>query len=286
VPKLNNNDLTCLLCKGQTFRCVYRRNHWSYLKCGGCGLVHLYPQPDYRQAEAIYDDYLSGEPKAIAAWGAMVKPVVMRSADLIENETGKKKGQVLDIGCGYGFFLKEMARRGWQAQGIEISPTGRCYARETLNLSVIDGSRTKSDWPAASFDVITLFYVIEHLADPKAMLGRVLEWLKPGGLLLLRWPHSTPIVRLLGPLAAKLDLYHTPYHIFDFSPRTIKTLVAQCGFCNIRTCIGGYTLPDRPGYRFCSRAFGTVGELVERLSNGRVLMPGVSKTTFAFKAPP
>ena len=70
--------------------------------------------------------------------------------------------------------------------------------------------------PGNEFDVITLFYVIEHLVDPADMLQSVFHLLKPGGLVLLRWPHTTPIVRLLGPFARKLDLYHTPYHLSTF----------------------------------------------------------------------
>ena len=76
--------------------------------------------------------------------------------------------------------------------------------------------------PGDTFDVVTLLYVIEHVLEPLDLLKAVKRILKPKGLVLLRWPHSTPIVRLLGPLSRKLDLYHTPYHLYDFSLKTIE----------------------------------------------------------------
>jgi SAM-dependent methyltransferase len=273
----------CLLCGGRRYAEIHRKGAWRYLRCAACGLVQLYPRPNSLQAETYYDDYLSADPQAVRQWGRMVRPVVKRAADLIQEKLTVRSGRLLDVGCGYGFFLGEMARRGWQVQGIEISPTGRRHAREKLGLDVSGQTVESLKWPPQRFDVITLFYVIEHLADPDALLGRVYQWLKPGGLLLLRWPHTTPIVRLLGPLARRFDLYHTPYHLYDFSPRTLTALLRQSGFERIDTCIGGFTLPAHPAARLCSRAFGTLAEGLARYSPGHSLLPGVSKTTLAFK---
>jgi 2-polyprenyl-3-methyl-5-hydroxy-6-metoxy-1,4-benzoquinol methylase len=209
----------CLLCGGRRYAVIHRTGPWRYLRCAACSLVQLYPRPRCPQAETYYEDYLSGDPSAVRQWARMVRPVVIRAAGLIKERSAVRAGRLLDVGCGYGFFLKEMARRGWQVQGIEISPAGRRHARDRLGLDVIGQTVEHLQWPPRRFDVVTLFYVIEHLADPDAMLARVYRWLKPGGLLLLRWPHTTPIVRLLGPLAGRLDLYHTPYHLYDFAPK-------------------------------------------------------------------
>ena len=132
-------------------------------------------------------------------------------------------------------------------------------------------------------DAVTLFYVLEHLSDPIGILKETRRILKPGGVLLLRWPHSTPIVRLLGPLGRKLDLYHTPYHLFDYSPSFLKNTLTNLGFESIRTLIAGNTRPvDRLG-RWSSMVCGGLGELLSRVTGGRLLLPGVSKTTCAMK---
>lgn len=274
---------TCMLCHGRGCTTIHQKLPWKYLRCIECGLVHLYPPPEAEKAIDAYDGYLDDHPDEIADWQRMMQPVVTRSADLIETRRGGRKGGILDIGCGYGFFLNEMRLRGWQPQGIEISPAGRKYAQNRFGLRVTHQPAEAIEWPDACFDVITLFYVIEHLLDPPAMLDRVHRWLKPDGLLLLRWPHSTPIVRFLGPLAARLDLYHTPFHIYDFSPRTMQRMLCRCGFARIETVIGGYTRPPHRAARWCSILTGTLGEFIQNRSQGRLLLPGLSKTTLARK---
>ena len=80
------------------------------------------------------------------------------------------------------------------------------------------------------------------------------------------------------------DLYHTPYHLYDFSPKTIGDLLALSGFSEIETLIGGYTRPPQKLARLTSFAFAQLGQLIYDLSGGNVLFPGLSKTTVAFKA--
>jgi len=248
-----------------------------------CGLVSLYPRPTAQELMENYEDYLPTEPEEIDKWEKMMGQIIDKSANLIEARTNTGGGKLLDIGCGYGFFLKEMKLRGWQVEGVEVSQTGRQYARDKWGINVYSQPVEDIDIPENSFDVITMFYLIEHVSNPLALLKKVNRILKPGGLILLRWPHSTPIVRLLGPLSRKLDLYHTPYHLYDFSPETMKILLAITDFKNVETIIGGYTLPPREMYRWASMIFGVLSEALYFLSGKNILLPWVSKTTLAFK---
>lgn len=271
----------CILCGCNTFRLISRKNEWCYLRCRNCGLVHLFPRPSPEVLKKSYDHYLPENPTEIKDWAEMMKPVILKSADLVDARASSPGKRLLDIGCGYGFFLSEMKARGWEVEGIEISPTGREYARRSLGLDIHSKPLEGLAFPEDTFDVITLFYVIEHVVNPRDILTEVRRILRPDGLLLLRWPHTTPIVRLLGPLAKYLDLYHTPYHLFDFSPATMKTLLKLTGFKEIETQIGGYTRPANRLGRWCSAFFGRFGEGFWRFTGGRVLLPGVSKTTLA-----
>lgn len=273
----------CILCDSTEFNTVFQKNEWCYLRCRKCGLVQLFPRPSLETLKKNYDHYLPVSHREIEDWSEMMKPVISKSADLVDARAASPGKRLLDIGCGYGFFLSEMKSRGWEVEGIEISPTGREYARRTFGLNIHSKPLELLGLPADNFDVITLFYVIEHLENPRDILTEVRRILRPDGLLLLRWPHTTPIVRLLGPLAKYLDLYHTPYHLFDFSPATMKTLLKLTGFKETETRIGGYTRPaNRPG-RWCSAFFGRFGEALWGCTAGRVLLPGVSKTTLAKK---
>lgn len=275
----------CILCHGSRFRIVYRKGRWRYFRCLKCGLVSLHPRPTVPETIDGYHNYLSSDPKEISKWEVMMGPVVEKSARLVESEVKERAGKLLDIGCGYGFFLGEMKSRGWHVQGIEISRAGRQHVRETWGIQV--HSQALEDLPLSenAFDVVTLFYVVEHVVDPNVLLKKVHHILKPRGLVLLRWPHTTPIASLMGPLSKRLDLYHTPYHLYDFTPKTMKMLLAKSGFRKVKTMIKGYTLPPQRVDRWSSMITGLMGEALYYFSRGKILFPGVSKITLAEKGP-
>jgi SAM-dependent methyltransferase len=179
--------------------------------------------------------------------------------------------------------MERMRRSGWSVEGIEVSPAGRRYARQRWDLDVYAQPLEELPLEADRYDVVTLFYVIEHVADPIQVLKTVKRIVKPGGLILLRWPHTTPIVKLLGPWAHRLDLYHTPYHLYDFSPVTMARLMGLAGFSAVETIIGGHTRPAHRLSRWATSGFGHLAQILWALSRGRWLMPGVSKTTLARK---
>ena len=274
----------CILCHGSKFRIVHRKGRWRYIRCLECRLVSLHPRPTGPETISRYDVYLPFDRKEISKWKVMMRPVVEKSARLIESEIKGGPGKLLDIGCGYGFFLGEMKSRGWQVEGIEISNGGRQYAREKWGVHVHSQALEELSLSQNSFDVVSLFYVIEHVVDPKALLRKVNNILKPQGLVLLRWPNTTPIVRFLGPISKRLDLYHTPYHLYDFTPKNMKMLLDQSGFKKVKTMVKGHTLPPQREGRWSSIITGLMGEALYHRSHGKILFPGVSKTTLAEKA--
>lgn len=280
LPRGGRGVTSCLLCRGSVFKHFIREDEWQYVRCLYCGLIFLEPQPSSSFLHEHYQDYLPADPRGIAAWRQLMAQVFAKSGDLIQKAI-PVPGRLLDVGCGHGFFLAEMARRGWQVEGIEISTTGLRYGRDILGLDVSDKPLPRLDWPDGCYDVITLFYVIEHLQDPVAVLSETYRLLRPGGLLLLRWPHTAPIARLLRPWASRLKLYQAPFHLFDFSPMTIYTILNQLEFRQIRTTVCGWTKPARKGAYLAAWFFGSLGEKLARVSSDRILLPGVSKTTLA-----
>jgi len=284
MPNKNKTNLSppCPICQTESDRLFAKKNSWSYFRCSSCPLVFLYPQPSVPELAAAYQNYLPERQDQIQAWFRSLEEVIQKSADLIEERV--KPGKILDVGSGYGFFLQYMAQKGWQADGIEISQPGRNYCQTHFpGLRIRSNPLPDPSIPDRSYDVVTLFYVIEHLADPLLVLREAFRLLKPGGLLLLRWPHTTPIIRLLGPFSRLLDLYHTPFHLFDFSKPFIEKQLATIGFIDVKTIICGKTKPTSSLGRVSSLVFGGAGEWLSRVSQGRWLIPGVSKTTMANK---
>jgi SAM-dependent methyltransferase len=211
----------------------------------------------------------------------MMKPVFHRAANLLEQYRGG--GKLLDVGTGFGFFLVEMKKRGWEAEGVEISQKAMDYARDVFGLTILPGPLEKAGFPDNDFDAVTAFYVIEHLSHPMGFLRECYRILKPGGLLLLRYPHTTPVKNLLEFFGIKNRLYDLPAHLSDFSPKMIQQCLEKIGFEKCRHLIGGYTLPGDLGKRTSSILFGGTAEALFYLSGKKFLFPGVSKTVLAFK---
>jgi len=270
----------CALCGRDRTRVILREDHWRYFRCDDCGLIFLHPQPSLDYLNEHYQEYLPSLPEEIAAWRRLMEGVCRKTQSLIAARVSSP-GRLLDVGCGYGFFLHHMSRRGWRVEGIEISATARHHARTHLRLDVSSIPLPRPEWADGTFDVVSLLYVIEHLPDPAAVLREARRLLRPGGLLVLRWPNTTPIARVLKPWSGRLRLYQAPSHLFDFSRETITRLLDQVGFHEIHSTIGGWTLPKNPLACFVSVVTGVLGETLAGLTRDRFLLPGLSKTTLA-----
>jgi SAM-dependent methyltransferase len=190
---------------------------------------------------------------------------------------------LLDVGSGFGFFLSEMKNRGWDGVGVEISQKGMEYAKDVLGMATQCGPLEKVGFPENHFDVVTAFYVIEHLPHPISFLQECHRILRPGGLLWIRYPHTTPIKNFLRVLGIENRLYDLPAHLSDFAPGIIERCLKRAGFGECRHLIGGYALPSHFGKRVSSLCFGNLSEVLFYLSGKKFLFPGVSKTVLAFK---
>jgi len=138
------------------------------------------------------------------------------------------KGNLLDIGCGAGFFLNCAKERGWNCHGLEILPEYIKYARENfalenIRLESLDESLT---YDANTFDVITLWDLIEHLRNPLDCLKKIHQVLKPGGLLVM-W---TPNVKNAIFLKEDWTGYKILQHFYFFSGDSLNNMLEKAGF--------------------------------------------------------
>ena len=251
------------------------------VRCPSCQFIFLNPRPTLDSLLRFYQEYLPEEESSIESWEKMMKPVFHRAANLLEQY--RRNGRLLDVGTGFGFFPAEMKKRGWEVAGVEISQKAMDYARDVLGLTLFPGPLEKAALPRNDFDAVTGFYVVEHLSHPMAFLRECHRILKPGGLLVLRYPHTTPIKNFLQFFGIKNRLYDLPAHLSDFSPKMIQQCLERIGFEKCQHSIGGYTLPGNLGKRTSSILFGSFSETIFHLSGKQFLFPGVSKTVLAFK---
>lgn len=137
---------------------------------------------------------------------------------------GLTPGRVLDIGCGPGWLLSAIDP-AWQRFGVEPSAPAARLAAE--HAAITTGTLDDTDYGDGAFDLIVMYHVIEHMADPVDALQRVMSLLKPGGRLLLGTPDfDSGCARLFG---AQYRLLHDPTHISLFSNDSMHRLLRDTG---------------------------------------------------------
>jgi 2-polyprenyl-3-methyl-5-hydroxy-6-metoxy-1,4-benzoquinol methylase len=147
---------------------------------------------------------------------------------LLHAESGGAR--LLDVGCSSGALLGSARRHGFDVEGVEPAAQAAEYARST-GLTVFQGYLQDACYPAASFDVVTLMEVIEHLADPSALLKEVWRVLKPNGVFVVGTGNGASwTVQLVGASWGYLHVEQHGGHISFFNPDSLGNLARQCGF--------------------------------------------------------
>lgn len=146
---------------------------------------------------------------------------------LIKNISGLKEGSLLDIGAGTGAFAHTMAAAGWKVTALEPDPVARENAANKYGLQ-LRASEEMYTLPEASFDVITLWHVLEHVHDLHGYFERFKQLLKPHGQLVIAVPNYTSKdATIYGQHWAAWDV---PRHLYHFSPKGLQQLAHLKGF--------------------------------------------------------
>ena len=220
--------VTCNFCASESYRHLGTELDYGIRECSSCGLVYVSPQPTADEIPAFYDSmYLDDSPEEVAARGLGYTERQIRG---IVERRKPEGGQFLDIGCGFGAVLEEMAGRNWELSGIEIGPKAIAHARKRVSTATIfEGTLDEVDFPPGTFDCITMIAVLEHVKDPKAALERVYGWLSEGGLLVVQVPQVASFIRLKRHIPAIPIAFEAPRHLFDFSQKTLGQYMDHLG---------------------------------------------------------
>jgi len=282
APPLRWEHRACHLC-GADETDLYHRERLAYferqvefriVRCRRCGLV--YTDPRLRDHNGPYLLASGADAGEIERHARAKRKVFERALGEIERRGGRAAGgRLLDVGCGTGHFLALARERGYEVLGLEPAAVPARYARDVLRLPVEPRDITGADFPAERFAVITAWDVIEHLADPREMLRRCVVWLRPGGVLALRFPSSTwqrlKAVLLHRLLRLDRPVFAPTIHLYFFDEQTFSRLARQAGLEVLR--VRGTPLEpnaDGPGLNALKRAGNLILEGVEGIG-GRPL---------------
>ena len=223
----------CALCGRPGPALLFRKDGFDMVKCGGCGLVFVGQDPATIDFQALYGEsyYTGGSDQVFADYigqQAARRAQARRKLWALRHLPPRvaRSGRLLDVGCAAGFFLAE-AQAFYEVQGVELSAFSSAFAREHLSLPVHTGTLQDAALPAAHFDVVTLWDVIEHVADPVAVLAEAARVLRPGGRLILTtgdWGSTYAQRR-----GADWHLMTPPWHLYMFSRDTLAQAGARAG---------------------------------------------------------
>lgn len=255
-PQTNKNEtrplqwehVPCNLCAADATD-LYHRERLPYfdnmlsfdiVQCRNCGLV--YTNPRLADHNATYLDAGCADADTITQHDRAKQRVFTGALDEIERWLDGDPGQsprLLDVGCGSGHFLALAQQRGFDVTGIEPAATSADYAQHQYGLSLIRRNILQAELPPESFDVITAWDVIEHVADPQAVLQKCVTWLRPGGVMALRFP-SARWQKIKGVilhrwLAGERPAFSPTMHLYFFNEDTFAKLAQKVHLDVLRT---------------------------------------------------
>jgi SAM-dependent methyltransferase len=160
----------------------------------------------------------------------------------LDATVARRPRRLLDVGCGYGYFLEKAKAFGWETIGVEIVPEAVNAARHRVSSAAVwCGDLRAVALPADSIDAVTLWDVLCHVDNPPAEIQECHRILAPGGVIGIRVRNLTSQLWLcrwffrLYQLWPKLGV--RPLHVFhryNFTPRALERLLASQGFIDIR----------------------------------------------------
>jgi 2-polyprenyl-3-methyl-5-hydroxy-6-metoxy-1,4-benzoquinol methylase len=240
---------------GSAFLCTSPdyRQHYRIVQCRKCGFVYANPRGE---TQAVLSAYESIEDPLYEEERDGRRHTFRRHLAPLHRITGAPAGRrLLDVGAYTGVFVEVAREAGWDAEGVEPSLWATRQANQA-GLPVRQGTLASAGFPAESFEVVTLWDVMEHFADPRGELDQICRLLKPGGVVVAHTMDiDSPTARLMGRDWPFLMEMHTVF----FSRATMRAMLERVGFEFLSDHIQGRYL--RLGY-LVGRVRAAFGPLV------------------------
>lgn len=240
---MTGSTRACPACGSAAGQALFDKDGWTIAQCPDCGSAFVAQDPAAIDFAALYDvSYYSGGSRGVFAdyvgQEAARRAHARRKLWLLRHLPPRlpASGRLLDVGCAAGFFLAE-AQLHYAVQGVELSDWSSDYARTRLGLPVVTGTLQQAALPSASFDIVTLWDVVEHVPDPVPLLAEAARVLRPGGRLVLTtgdWGSDYARRQRSG-----WHLMTPPWHLSYFTRASMQTAAARAGLRLLHTACEG-----------------------------------------------
>lgn len=216
----------CPICKNKT-KFQYKKSNYitnyNYYQCQNCDFLFTNPMPTQTELNSYYNSLYHVE--------KVQKEKVRAKAKLVLQRLKKIKGknlEVLEIGCSYGYFLKEAEKQKHKCSGIELSKITAKFAKENLKTNNIYNVNFETWKTKNKYDVVVLLDVIEHLPDPNKSISKIKKLLKKDGVIVFTTPNTNSLeYKLYGK---RWEWVSPPAHISLFNQKTVRKIMNENHF--------------------------------------------------------
>lgn len=227
-----NEFQKCLLCDTAKLNPLTGYEKDFLVQCKRCGFVFCKRIPTATELVKHYEQYSRAN---------IISPITLkRYEQLLEKfEPYRKTNNIIDVGCGDGFFLQVAKQKGWNVYGTEFTEKAVevCSAK---GISMQQGPLDIANYNGIQFDVVTSFEVIEHINNPNEEIAKFNNLLRTGGIVYATTPNFNSISRSL--LKGTWSVIEYPEHLSYYTATTIKKLFAKHGFKTLSITVSGLSI--------------------------------------------
>ena len=229
------SKMKCIICKSKEFELIANKvrdsDRHKVVKCNKCHLFQLFPLPSIKNEKKFYNE----DKQSKNVLGSIdIEAIKRNSADDTMRRVNfvsrfiSKDSTIIDIGSGYGLFIEEMNRRGFDIIGLEISKERREISRKITNVQVLDVNICESPLEIEKVECMTLHQVLEHIRDPIKFLKKLRMYMKENAKVIIEVPNVDDL--MLESNKAYRDFYWQRAHLLYFSLNTLTQIVKKAGF--------------------------------------------------------
>lgn len=233
---------SCRACGSSSTGLLFKIEQRRVRRCSKCTHVYLDVAHDAESIRDMYSGYGNGGQSQYFAGidhevEANLDGYLQRCRTAVRNPNCEL--HLLDIGCGNGALMRRAQAHGFVAAGVEISASLASLVKDQLRCKVYQQFLTELDLPESSFDVVTMYDLIEHAENPRQDLKHVLRILKSGGIFFALTPNDQALLRRISRVlfAASFHSFSDPMrrlyypdHLSYFTARSLSLLLKSTGF--------------------------------------------------------
>lgn len=246
----------CINCKNDKFQLIADSlrdsPNYKVVRCTSCSLVQLDHLPNVEEDQKFYDNDQQVKnvvpDLSLAEKRENAQVDINRRYEMTKNKISCDTS-VLEIGCGYGFFVELLLQNGIDAEGIEISDDRRNVANTLCknrirNINLLMNEADFGEFPTKKFDVICLFQVLEHISKPELFLENIKNlYMHENSSLIIEVPNADD--QMLSLSKEYSDFFWQRAHLVYYNKNTLEMILNKVGFSSQKCfCVQRYGLEN------------------------------------------